>query len=75
MLKMQKADFRGNPRGLLRVEVQGTLARHFLLPELPAFLEKYPEIEFYMTEGTGSLTQFGKVLIAYCASAHCRIVT
>ncbi len=39
------------PRGLLRVEVQGTLARHFLLPELPAFLEKYPEIEFYMTEG------------------------
>ncbi|MBB4091714.1 LysR family transcriptional regulator [Brucella pecoris] len=39
------------PRGLLRVDVQGTLARHFLLPELPAFLEKYPEIEFYMTEG------------------------
>ena len=39
------------PRGLLRVEVQGTLARHFLLPELPVFLEKYPEIEFYMTEG------------------------
>src|SRR5690606_21688678 len=33
------------PRGLLRVEVQGTLARHFLLPELPAFLEKYPDIE------------------------------
>jgi len=39
------------PRGLLRVEVQGTLARHFLLPELPAFLEKYPDIELYMTEG------------------------
>ena len=39
------------PKGLLRVEVQGTLARHFLLPELPAFLEKYTEIEFYMTEG------------------------
>nr|WP_196107943.1 MULTISPECIES: LysR family transcriptional regulator [unclassified Ochrobactrum] len=39
------------PKGLLRVEVQGTLARHFLFPELPAFLEKYNEIEFYMTEG------------------------
>ncbi len=33
------------------MEVQGTLARHFLLPELPAFLEKYPDIELYMTEG------------------------
>ena len=25
------------PKGLLRVEVQGTLARHFLLPGLPTF--------------------------------------
>ncbi|WP_207462800.1 LysR family transcriptional regulator [Azospirillum sp. SYSU D00513] len=43
--------FRGaNPRGLLRVEVQGTLARHFLLPGLPGFLERYPEIEVAMSE-------------------------
>lgn len=43
--------FRGaNPRGLMRVEVQGTLARHFLLPALPAFLERYPDIEIAMSE-------------------------
>lgn len=39
------------PKGPLRVDVHGTLARHFLLPGLPAFLEKYPEIQFYMSEG------------------------
>ncbi|RJF87191.1 LysR family transcriptional regulator [Oleomonas cavernae] len=39
------------PRGLLRVEVQGTLARHFLLPGLPAFLAEYPEIELSISEG------------------------
>lgn len=39
------------PRGLLRVDVHGTLARHFVLPNLPAFLETYPDIEFYMSEG------------------------
>jgi len=39
------------PKGLLRVDVHGTLARHFVLPNLPAFLTTYPEIEFYMSEG------------------------
>ncbi|UGX88614.1 LysR family transcriptional regulator [Phyllobacterium meliloti] len=39
------------PKGPLRVDVHGTLARHFLLPGLPAFLQKYPEIQFYMSEG------------------------
>lgn len=39
------------PKGLLRVDVHGTLARHFLLPGLPAFLQQYPDIEFYMSEG------------------------
>jgi len=39
------------PRGLLRVEVQGTLARHFLLPGLPGFFETYPDIELSMSEG------------------------
>ncbi|MFG1285211.1 LysR family transcriptional regulator [Xanthobacter autotrophicus] len=43
--------FRGaNPRGLLRVEVQGTLARHFLLPALPQFFERYRDIEIAMSE-------------------------
>jgi DNA-binding transcriptional LysR family regulator len=35
----------------LRVDVHGTLARHFVLPRLPDFLAEYPEIQFYMSEG------------------------
>ncbi|MBO9513904.1 MAG: LysR family transcriptional regulator [Variovorax sp.] len=38
------------PKGLLRVEVQGTLARHFLLPGLPDFFRRYPGIELSMSE-------------------------
>lgn len=38
------------PRGLLRLEVQGTLARHFLLPTLPGFFAQYPDIEINMSE-------------------------
>ncbi|QPF85686.1 LysR family transcriptional regulator [Bradyrhizobium genosp. L] len=38
------------PKGLLRLEVQGTLARHFLLPNLPGFLAEYPDIEINMSE-------------------------
>ena len=38
------------PKGTLRVEVQGTLARHFLMPGLPGFLAKYPEIQIAMSE-------------------------
>src|SRR5258708_4000392 len=39
------------PKGLLRVDVHGTLARHFVLPRLPDFLAEYPDIQFYMSEG------------------------
>src|SRR6202163_969425 len=39
------------PKGLLRVDVHGTLARHFVLPRLPDFLAEYPAIDFYMSEG------------------------
>ncbi len=39
------------PRGLLRIEVQGTLARHFLIPSLPEFLALYPDIELSISEG------------------------
>jgi DNA-binding transcriptional LysR family regulator len=38
------------PSGLLRVDVQGTIARHFLLPALPEFLDRYPKIELAMSE-------------------------
>ncbi len=39
------------PRGLLRVDVHGTLARRFLLPGLPRFLARYPELTLHLSEG------------------------
>ena len=39
------------PRGLLRVDVHGTLARHFVLPGLPAFLAEYPDLQLHLGEG------------------------
>jgi DNA-binding transcriptional LysR family regulator len=51
-LEDAEAAFGGaKPKGLLRVDVHGTLARHFVLPRLPEFLADYPEIEIYMSEG------------------------
>ncbi|MEM7684172.1 MAG: LysR family transcriptional regulator [Pseudomonadota bacterium] len=38
------------PKGQLRIEVQGTVFRHFLLPGLPEFLARYPEIEISISE-------------------------
>jgi DNA-binding transcriptional LysR family regulator len=43
--------FRGAvPKGMLRIEVQGTIARHFLIPGLPDFMDRYPEIEIALSE-------------------------
>jgi len=39
------------PRGQLRVDVHGTLARHFVLPALPAFLAEYPDLKLHLGEG------------------------
>jgi DNA-binding transcriptional LysR family regulator len=59
------------PKGLLRLEVQGTLARHFLLPSLPSFFAQYPDIEISMSEterwvdlireGVDCVLRFGQV--------------
>jgi DNA-binding transcriptional LysR family regulator len=38
------------PGGLLRVDVQGTIARHYLMPALPDFFARYPKIELAMSE-------------------------
>jgi molybdate transport repressor ModE-like protein len=44
--------FRGaTPHGPLRVDLQGTLARHFVLPALPDFVERYPDIALRLGEG------------------------
>src|SRR5580692_10909581 len=39
------------PRGLLKVDVHGTLARHFVLPGLPDFLAHYPDLQLHIGEG------------------------
>src|SRR4029450_9061138 len=38
------------PKGTLRGEVQGTIARHFLMPGVPQFFANYPDIEIAMSE-------------------------
>lgn len=38
------------PKGPLRINAHGTLARHFIIPGLPRFLSDYPEIELYIGE-------------------------
>jgi DNA-binding transcriptional LysR family regulator len=44
--------FRGaRPRGLLRVDVQGTQARRFIVPALPRLFAAYPDLELFMGEG------------------------
>ena len=39
------------PRGLLRVDVNGSQARRFIVPQLPDFLARYPDIELFLSEG------------------------
>lgn len=41
----------GGPQGLLRIDAHGTLTRNLLLPHLPAFLDRYPEIELHIGQG------------------------
>lgn len=38
------------PKGLLRVNVQGTLAKHFVVPALADFVARYPGIELHIGE-------------------------
>jgi len=38
------------PAGLLRVNLQPTLARHFVFPALPAFLARHPRIQLHVGE-------------------------
>jgi DNA-binding transcriptional LysR family regulator len=38
------------PKGQLRVNLQGTLARHFVVPALPDFLARHPGLELHIGE-------------------------
>ena len=47
-----EAGFRSaEPRGLLRIDAHPLLTQRFLLPQLPAFLERYPEIDLQIGQG------------------------
>lgn len=39
------------PRGELRIDVHGSLLRRVLVPELPRFLETYPDLKLHIGEG------------------------
>ncbi|TIP54221.1 MAG: LysR family transcriptional regulator, partial [Mesorhizobium sp.] len=39
------------PKGPLRVDLQGTLARFFVLPALPGFIARFPHIALGLSEG------------------------
>lgn len=38
------------PKGRLRVDLHGTLARFFVIPALPQFMQRYPKIELSFSE-------------------------
>jgi DNA-binding transcriptional LysR family regulator len=38
-------------RGLLRIDVHGPMARAYILPELPLFLERHPQLTLFIGEG------------------------
>ena len=39
------------PTGPLRADLQGTLARFFVIPALPDFVQRYPNITLHLSEG------------------------
>ena len=47
-----EASFRNpQPSGLLRIDAHGMLSRTFLLPKLPEFLARYPQIDLHIGQG------------------------
>lgn len=55
-LEDAEAGFTGvKPSGLVRIEVHGTQARHFLLPGLPRLLETYPNLRLHISEAHHAL--------------------
>ncbi len=39
-----------SPHGPLRADLQGSLAQHFVMPALPGFIERYPDITLRLSE-------------------------
>ncbi|MEW6761439.1 MAG: LysR family transcriptional regulator [Pseudomonadota bacterium] len=51
LAEMEAVFTRTEPSGLLRVNLQATLARHVVAPALPAFLARYPGVQLQIGEG------------------------
>lgn len=49
--EMESVFTRSSPAGLLRANLQASLARHVVTPALPGFLARYPGIELQIGEG------------------------
>lgn len=49
--EVESAFRNAEPRGPLRVDMQGTIARFFVLPALPDFIARYPGIALNLSEG------------------------
>ncbi|KAB0676441.1 LysR family transcriptional regulator [Aureimonas leprariae] len=45
----------GPPKGLLKVDLHGSLARHFIFPGLHRFIAAYPQVELRLSEGGESV--------------------
>ena len=60
------------PKGLLRVNAQGTLARYFVMPGLPGFSRATPTSRCTWARTTATWTWCVKAWTACCAPANCR---
>jgi len=49
--EVESAFRNAEPKGPLRVDMQGTIARFFILPALPGFMARYPAISLSLSEG------------------------
>lgn len=57
------------PRGRLCVDVPSPFARLILIPALPAFLSRYPDIQLDMGVSDRIVDIIGRTWIALCAEA------
>lgn len=48
--EVENSFLKHSPKGVLRVNLQGTLAKHFVIPRLPDFLKRYPDIKIHIAE-------------------------
>lgn len=62
-----------NPRGRLRVDLPGALGRMRVIPFLPDFCERYPELELQLSSNVAWSTCCARARTACCGSASCTI--